>query len=136
MFASDQDFRQKQTFIFKAICRNVRIWASFWSPDRKLASGLKAGGRRNLQTNRLWWPHAEGKRAFIPCAVRLLGQQERPDGLRAALQSTQQVTELLQGTGPLGTVSRPRQHWHPGSCRVLGVVLPVWAQIPSRGAWQ
>lgn len=52
-------------------------------------------------------------------------------GSEQSLRSTQQVTELPQGTGALGTVSWPRQHWHPDSCRVLGVVLPLWAQIPT-----
>ena len=52
-------------------------------------------------------------------------------GSEQLLRSTPQGTELPQGTGALGTMSWPRQHWHSGSCRVSGVVLPVWAQIPA-----
>lgn len=129
IFASDQYLLQKWTFIFKAIGRNVRTWGSFLSPGWKLPNGFKAGGRGSLQTDSLRWPHVEGKRAFIPWACwasrkALMGSVQPP-------QSTQQITELPQGTGALGTVSRPRQHWHPGSSRVLGVVLPLWAQMPA-----
>lgn len=93
-----------------------------WPVGSKLEGG-------EVCKDRLWWPRVEGKRAYTLWACwaskKALMASEQPPW------STQQVSELPQGTGALGTVPWPGQHWHPGSCSVSGVVLPVWAQIPA-----
>ena len=65
--------------------------------------------------NRLWGPHTKGRGAFIPCAARLLANRKAAVGSEQPMLSTQQVTELPQGTGTLDTVSWPRQRWHPAA---------------------
>lgn len=130
--AWDKYLQQKWSFIFKAICRNMRTWQLFKFPGWKLGSGFKAGGRESLQTDGLWCPHMEGKRPLVPCAARLLGKQGSPDGLRAAPNRSPSCCRAQGHQAPCPG---------PGGTGTLAGVGPggsssSWGTNLSRRAWQ
>lgn len=73
--ASDQCLHQKWNLIFKAVCRNVRTWESFWSPPWKSASS-KLKGRVVADRRAMVAPHG-GEKGFHSCC-KAAGQAAEP----------------------------------------------------------